>query len=484
MKRKGHKKGFKWDAKGEDVPDGRITKSLQKGFKKMDPAEQRKAAKDRRAALDRLRAHANATDDHEEQQLMWGLIPVIGRKGFPSWADVVSAKTFVDFLSLASRGEQYLHTRKRRERDAKIATRRTLSHAIDEYLEFKEKEDFSPHTITTSGSILRRAEAVEAQDGTPFGERRLVNFTRDDAERILEVLSFSERYGRKVKRSTQKKHRKDLKALFAWEIEMERMRAKKGGRDEAYSENPLDSSDTNLSKPTKSAKDTVETKKRYKRFYPEEMEKLMEAVKKNPYWVLVVVLMRRLGLRYGELAHLRWMSDVRPMEGGGYRIDIQGGRGRTSRCTCIQCKRENGWGPKNGPRSYVIDPSIDTLGWLKEVADALDAWVKVRQPKRGDWLTPRLKDADMALTNSLLNDGLRDIAEVAGVDIVSEPETKRTSHSLRHTCACELLAAGVSHGHAAHWIGDTIEEFVRTYGHPTDHEMAKAIFGGGAKGKE
>jgi integrase len=52
----------------------------------------------------------------------------------------------------------------------------------------------------------------------------------------------------------------------------------------------------------------------------------------------------------------------------------------------------------------------------------------------------------------------------------------RTFHSLRHTCASELLEAGVTHPHAAYWIGDTLREFLATYGRPTDEEMARAIF--------
>jgi integrase len=52
----------------------------------------------------------------------------------------------------------------------------------------------------------------------------------------------------------------------------------------------------------------------------------------------------------------------------------------------------------------------------------------------------------------------------------------RTFHSFRHTCGSELLEAGVTHPHAAYWIGDTEREFMRTYGRPTDEAMAKAIF--------
>jgi hypothetical protein len=49
----------------------------------------------------------------------------------------------------------------------------------------------------------------------------------------------------------------------------------------------------------------------------------------------------------------------------------------------------------------------------------------------------------------------------------------RTFHSGRHTCACETLEAGISHPHAAFWIGDTLQEFVKTYGKPGPHAMAR-----------
>ena len=57
----------------------------------------------------------------------------------------------------------------------------------------------------------------------------------------------------------------------------------------------------------------------------------------------------------------------------------------------------------------------------------------------------------------------------------------RTFHSFRHTCACVLLEAGITHPHAANWIGDTLQEFTRTYGRPTDEAMAREIFAGNGR---
>jgi hypothetical protein len=40
-----------------------------------------------------------------------------------------------------------------------------------------------------------------------------------------------------------------------------------------------------------------------------------------------------------------------------------------------------------------------------------------------------------------------------------------------------MLETGISHPHAVFWIGDTLDELVKTYGKPTDEAMARRIFG-------
>lgn len=137
---------------------------------------------------------------------------------------------------------------------------------------------------------------------------------------------------------------------------------------------------------------------------------------------------------------------------------------------------QRGWAPKNGPRRYVLDRRYDDLGWVTEVCAVIDAWVIIRTPERGDLLFPDSDDWERAMSNGKLNKGLHEVAASAGIVTGRDKRGSRTFHSLRHTCACELLEAGVTHPHAAYWIGDTLDEFMETYGRPTDEAMARAIF--------
>lgn len=140
------------------------------------------------------------------------------------------------------------------------------------------------------------------------------------------------------------------------------------------------------SKPIKDAAQTlddIETR----RFFPDQMRALLDAAR--GLWFYLILVTRRLGLRPGEVVHLRWMDDVVPLpNGNGCEIRLEGGRGHDPRCGCRQCQSKQGWSPKNGPRRYVLDRRYDYLGWIGEVCDALDAWLQIRRPKRGDFVFP------------------------------------------------------------------------------------------------
>lgn len=126
----------------------------------------------------------------------------------------------------------------------------------------------------------------------------------------------------------------------------------------------------------------------------------------------------------------------------------------------------------------MLDRRFDDLGWIIETCDALDAWLRIRKPERGDFVFPDPDDWESAMLNGKLNDGLHDTAARAGIVTGLSERGSKTFQSLRHTCASELLQVGVTHPHAAYWIGDTLRVFLATYGRPTDEAMAKAIFSG------
>jgi len=82
------------------------------------------------------------------------------------------------------------------------------------------------------------------------------------------------------------------------------------------------------------------------------------------------------------------------------------------------------------------------------------------------------------MSNAELNEGIRVAGEAVGIAVGMSTPGRQTAHSLRHSCASEMLERGVSHERAASWIGDTLEEFMKTYGRPDPHQMARLTLKG------
>lgn len=470
--------GDAWDVKGKDVPNGRLSRSLIKGLSAFDKEEREEERRKRRMALDRLRVHARNVEDPLDREALWALVPLIGRVGYPSWDEVVAARTAVDYLALAHRGELHAETNARKRRDADKSEKRTCAHSVLEYLSWQELEGFAPSTTAAAASCLRRMLKVKDHEGEEYAERRIATLVRADGRRVREDLAYSDRHDRRVAKSTRKKNEKILKAWFTWELQRERERAEDRNRQPVYSINIFRSTESGYSSPTKDPTATVEDIDS-RRFYPDEMKALLQAA--GFMWTIILTVMRCLGLRPGEFIHLRWLEEVRPLpDGNGYEVRLEGGRGRDKRCKCLQCRTDRGWAPKNGPRKYILDRRYDERGWLTPAIDALDRWVKVRAPQRGDFLFPDPDDHERPWTSNKVNDGLHDLGDKAGVVTGLNNRGSKTLHSLRHTCASELLEIGVDHAHAAYWIGDTLREFEKTYGRPSDEAMSRSIFAPGA----
>lgn len=236
--------------------------------------------------------------------------------------------------------------------------------------------------------------------------------------------------------------------------------------------NVFDLRDRGDSKPIVNRYKTVQEKEESRRFYPDEIESLEEHA--DVHLQHGIPVLHRSGLRPGEFTHLLWQIDVIPLKkGNGYEILIQGGRGRDSRCSCPLCQSARGWAPKNGPRRYVMDREFDEIGWITHACDAIDAWVALRRPKRGDFLFPSPLDPHRAMSNQELNRALKEAAGEAGILAGMRTRGRRTAHSFRHACASELLERGVPHPLAAAWIGDSLETFMETYGKPDAAQMAR-----------
>lgn len=468
--------GEEWDVKGKDVPGGRMRRSVMKGLTHRSERERTLVKKERHAALDRLRAHARAADDLRDRDTLWALVPRIGYSGHPSWNDVTKARTRSEFLALAYSGEHEAELAALQDRDGARSHLRCIRHSVAEYLDWREDGRFSAEGSRGVASVLRRAITVEDGASGTYGDRRLTTITTEDARRICNALARSPNLPggmHEVQESTRDKNDRTLKAWWNWELTREKERARRDQRTALFTDNPFADHSAAYSRPIGGRGRTIEQKEASRRFLPDECDRLEASAPLK--LKLAIPVLRRLGLRPGELLHLRWGDDVvRLPDGDGFEVRIQGGRGPNPRCTCPACKSKAGWEPKNGPRRYILRRSIDEIGWITPAIDALEKWVAIQEPEDGEHLFPSDTRRERLWTNQQLNKALRETGHRCGVPVGQREPGGRTTHSFRHACASEMLEMGVPHALAAEWIGDTLEQFRRTYGRPDPAAIARA----------
>lgn len=473
MRRGRNRTGKAWDVKGNDVPKGRFSRSLDMGLAGEGEAARNSIRAKRRRALDHLRLLARNADE-KDRDAYWALIPRIGFAGWPTWDEVMTVRSEADFLELAHREIRF---EENTPHDREHLGDRSCAKSVEEYLEFKEA--FADETIATSKSVLRRFLKMPDKQGVKYSERTFSSLTREDARRILKLFSVAVRgktKGQAVMQSTSDKARRVLTAWGNWELATERHAADDEHRRVRYDKNVFVESDAGFSKPRKDPNKTLDQKNKTRRFFVDEINKILlisDVQLKHAF-----VIAHRLGLRPGELQHLRYGLDVTRLPGNtGFRIVLEGGRGPDARCGCRQCKGK-GWGPKNGPREYVLNRAYDEIGWITPAIEALETWLLLLNPNDGDFLFPSYGDRHAAWSNQDMNDRLRAVAHDAGVAVGLRSKGQRTFHSVRHSCGSEMLENGVSHPLVATWIGDTLEEFMKTYGRPDAAEMARVTLRG------
>lgn len=475
----------RWEAKASGVPGGRVTRSLKQGLVGLSAEDRAKVVEKRADALDRLRAAADAATTSHEREQIWGLVPAIGTGADqPGWEEIVACHRYRDFLSLAMRSEQNSD-----DADgvgvAASSELRTVRQSVTEYLKFKEK--FGANTYKNSKSPLMRAVGAPdpkagSDEGQTFGDRRVAGITRIDGDALVPSLAtISE-----PMTSTLDDYRKHLHAWFRWELTKEEERAEDQDREPLFVVNPFTEPQARYSSPNTSRHRTVEEQKHGRRFHPYEIDLILASADIRTRTGFLASY--KLGLRPGELIHLRWLKDVRPLENGrGYCIDIQGGasRGSDARCGCPPCGTARGWAPKNDSRTYHLDRKHDQIGWISDLCDALDRWVKMLNPAPGDFLFPSPTDCKRAWTNQNLNRRLHAIArelresgKLPNLETGIYSERRLTMHSWRHSCGSRMLEIRVPMPLAAEWIGDSLDVFKRVYARPDPADIARATLAG------
>lgn len=170
---------------------------------------------------------------------------------------------------------------------------------------------------------------------------------------------------------------------------------------------------------------------RGKSFSPEDEQKVMEAARQvGKDWYPICVFMRHTGLRYGDVARLRW-NDI---DGETLRLMPH----KTSR--------------------HGIEVVIPIIAPLREILDGL--------AHRGDFLFPM--HAELYEQRGRRNKALafRKVLAAAGL-----AKAGYTIHSWRHTAASRLAGAGVDIETRKRILGHTVDETARRYDH--DEHLAE-----------
>lgn len=157
----------------------------------------------------------------------------------------------------------------------------------------------------------------------------------------------------------------------------------------------------------------------------QEQAVLSAAKKVGKDWLPICMIMRATGLRYGDVARLRFSE----IQGGVIRLN------------------------PNKTKRHGIGVAIPIIDSLKPIIEAI--------PRRGDYLFPLHSELyDQRAARSRIGLIFREVLDAAGIH-----EPGYTIHSWRHTAATRLAASGVDIETRKRILGHTIDSTARRYDH-------------------
>ena len=173
----------------------------------------------------------------------------------------------------------------------------------------------------------------------------------------------------------------------------------------------------------------------------EQLDRFMEAIKREPYWYDFFYVEIMTGLRRGEICGIKW-TDINFTE-GTLSIRRSVGAVRNGKITIGETKTDA------GVRKIVMPPSVETLLREKQ-ADAICDWVFPHYMNPNDPLHP-----DSAYRK------LKTLLKSVGLPLIR-------FHDLRHTFATHATQGGVDAKTLAGILGHTDASFtLDTYTHVT-----------------
>jgi integrase len=182
----------------------------------------------------------------------------------------------------------------------------------------------------------------------------------------------------------------------------------------------------------------------------------------------ILLMFLYLGLRKEELIHLRTGIDIN-LEQGKVRVQK---RGPDPLCSCKACQGK-GWSPKNGSRVVEIPES------LRDLMQALHEYTKEHPPEANVFFF-RNPNTGRVWNGKALETWFKSLCRRAEVvygrkATAVSGDCGITLHTLRHTCATNLIRNGVRESVVAGIIGDTIETVVRTYVHLDSTDLGRGV---------
>ena len=186
----------------------------------------------------------------------------------------------------------------------------------------------------------------------------------------------------------------------------------------------------------------------------EQLDRYMEAIRKEPLWYDFFYTEITTGMRKGEICGLQWKD-----------LDLETGRLNVQRTVCARGNGELAVGEtktETGKRSIQLPPS--TLHLLKER----------KKTAITEWIFPSLLMPEKPTSPSAAYHRHKEILKQAGLPDIS-------FHDLRHTFATHALTSGVDPKTLSKILGHTNASFtLDTYTHVTTdmHKNAAGIVGG------
>jgi integrase len=340
----------------------------------------------------------------------------------------------------------------------RLGTMPTFGAQIDAFLASEEVERLAEGTQAGYASRLRKLgrwvnpDRDANPDQQPLSARP---FDRLHASELLAGIKASAPAD-----STRESYRTALSALFSWANGREAEDARVAARPVRWSENPVARIEPWKAQP------------RIVTASPVQVLRLLSAA--EPYQEAYLRAFLQLGLREAELIHTRLHLDLDLRD---WRWTVQG-RGPDDRCSCSKC-RGRGWKPKTGRsvRKLRVPAAVD--GAPNPLRSALARYLELHPCEDGDFVfrNPR---TNQIWTAGRLDQDFYALCRRAGVPSGTKTPGGLTIHSLRDTCATELVRRGVRESVIARLLGDTVETVVEWYVHLSPEDVMEGVSRGPA----